>query len=319
MRSSTRATFLMGTAAVTAAVGAPRRLRAQNTPPLTTIRLGTAGNDDATPIVYGQKAGIFAKYGLDVEINKNPGPAAAALVGGSYDFGKSAITSMLQAHENGLPLTVVAAASVENFRVPYAAFVMKSESPSQSGKDFEGKLIGLVVLKGFGEVAMRKFVDEHGGDQKLLTFIEVPTFSVVGSVDGGRVYASECTYPAIQVGLDTGRMKTAELYRELGNGTILTAWAVTRDYSTANPGIVRAFARAWREAATYTNAHHSATLQMMADFTNIPLDVISRIPRATAAPTFGPGQLQPMIDDCAKYGALKASFPAADIIDPNIH
>ena len=225
---------------------------------------------------------------------------------------------MLQAHENGLPLTVVAGASVENYRVPYAAFVMKNESLAQSGKDFEGKLIGLVVLKGFGEVAMRKFVDTHGGDQKLLTFIEVPTFSVAGAVDAGRVYASECTYPAIQVALDTGHMKTAELYKEFSNGAILTAWSVTRDYSTKNPDIVRNFARAWRESATYTNAHHSETVQMMAAFTAIPVDVIAKIPRATAAPTFVPSQLQTMIDDCAKYGALKASFPATDIIDPNV-
>lgn len=317
MRPTNRATFLMGTVAA-AVAGLPCRLRAQTAPPLTTIRLGTAGNDDATPIVYAQKAGIFAKYGLDVQINKSPGPAAAALVGGSYDFGKAAITTLLQAHENGLPLTLVAGASVENFNVPYAAFLMKKESPAQSGKDFEGKLIGLVALQGIGEVAMKKFVDENGGDPKLLTFIEVPTFTAAGSVDTGRVYASECTYPAIQVGLDSGRMKTAEFYRELGSGSVLTAWSVKREFSASHPDIVRAFARAWREASTYTNAHHSATVDMMAEFTAIPADVIAKMPRATATPTLAPAQLQTMIDVCAKYGALKTRFAAADFIDPNI-
>jgi len=315
--NANRATFLMGTAAV-AVAGLPRLLRAQTAPALTTIRLGTAGNDDATPIVYAQKMGIFAKYGLDVQINKNPGPAAAALVGGSYDFGKSAITSLLQAHENGLPLNVVAGASQENFKVPYAAFLMKKESPAQSGKDFEGKTIGLVVLKGIGEVAMRKFVDENGGDQSTLTFVEVPTFTAAGAVDAGRVYASECTYPAIQVGLDTGRMKTAPLYSELGDGSILTAWAVTRDFSTAHPDVVRAFARAWKESSTYTNGHHDVTVDMMSQFTAIPAEVIAKMPRATASPSLTPAQFQTMIDACAKYGALKHSFPAADLIDPNV-
>jgi ABC-type nitrate/sulfonate/bicarbonate transport system substrate-binding protein len=113
-------------------------------------------------------------------------------------------------------------------------------------------------------------------------------------------------------------MKIAELYRELGSGSILTAWSVTRDYSAAHPDVVRAFARAWREASLYTNAHHGATVDMMADFTAIPADVIAKMPRATATPTMALSQLQTMIDDCAKYGALKASFPAADLIDPNV-
>ena len=39
----------------------------------------------------------------------------------------------------------------------------------------------------------------------------------------------------------------------------------------------------------------------------------------TPTPTLVPSQLQELIDDCAHYGALDKSFPAAAIIDPNIH
>ena len=143
--------------------------------------------------------------------------------------------------------------------------------------------------------------------------------TAAASVDGGRVYASECTYPAIQVGLDTGHLKTATYYEELGSGTILTAWSATRDYSMKNPNVIRGFAKAWQESATYTNAHHAETVDMMSEFTNIQPAVIASMPRATAGPTFTAAQVQPLIDLCYKYGALKASFPAANMIDPNLH
>jgi NitT/TauT family transport system substrate-binding protein len=307
--------FVMGISAA-AVAGLPRRVRAQGA--LTTIRLGTAFNDDATPVVYAQKAGIFAKYGLDVQIIKSLGPAAAGMIGGAFEFGKSTTPAAFQAHENGLAITLIAAAAVENFNAPYTSFLMRKDSPSATGKDFEDKPIGLGQLKSVGEVSVRKFVDENGGDQSRLTFVEIPIPSAPGAVDTGRVYASECAYPSIQVGLDTGRMKSDQLFRELGAGSVITAWAAMRDYSNAHPEIIRSFARAWRDASNYTNAHHAETVQMMADFTSIPADVIAKMPRATPTPTLVASQLQTLIDECAKYGALKQSFPASDIIDANI-
>jgi NitT/TauT family transport system substrate-binding protein len=316
MKTMKRSIFVMGVTAV--AAGLPRRLRAQSAPGLTSIRIGTAFNDDATPVVYAQKAGIFAKYGLEVEIIKALGPAAAAMIGGSFEFGKSTSPAAFQAYEHGIGLGLVAAAAVETFGVPYTAFLMKNESPAQTGKDFEGKVVGLAQLKSVGEISIRKFVDGNGGDSTKIQFVEVPIPAAAGAVDTGRVYASECAYPSIQVGLDTGRMKIADLYRELGRGTVITAWAVTNEYSKNHPDVVRAFARAWRESTAYTNAHHSATVEMMAAFTAIPAEVISKMPRATPTGTLVPSQLQQLIDDCAHYGALSKSFPAASIIDPNI-
>jgi ABC-type nitrate/sulfonate/bicarbonate transport system substrate-binding protein len=318
MKLTNRVEFLAGMGAAAAAVALPRVARAQTASGLTTLRLGTAGNDDAAPIVWGQKNGIFAKYGLDIQINKNPGPAAAALIGGSYDLGKSAVTSMLQAHENNIPLNLIAAASVENVKVPYAAFLMSKDTPLHSGKDLEGQIVGLVVLGGIGQVAMMKWATQHGGDPKLIKFVEVPTYAAAGAIQQGRVFASECTYPAIGAALESGKMTTATLYEVLGNNTVLTAWAVTQDFSSKHPDLIKAFARAWKESSIYTNAHHADTVDMMAEFTGIQSSVIAAMPRATASPTLVAGQVQPMIDDCAKFGVLKAPFPAGDILDPNI-
>ena len=56
MRTMKRSIFVMGITA--AAAGLPRRLRAQTAPGLTSIRIGTAFNDDATPVARTLLTGI---------------------------------------------------------------------------------------------------------------------------------------------------------------------------------------------------------------------------------------------------------------------
>jgi ABC-type nitrate/sulfonate/bicarbonate transport system substrate-binding protein len=318
MKPTDRKSFVLAGLGAAAAAALPRGARAQTAPALTTLRLGTAPGDDATPVVYGQKAGIFAKYGLDLQIGKITGPAAAALLGGTFDLGKSNITGLFQAHENGLALTLVAAASIENLRVPYVGFMMQKDSPIRTGKDFNNQLVGVAALQDIGWVALSKWVDEHGGDYKSIKFVEIPTGAAPVAVAQGRVVASESTYPAIGAGLDTGKLRLFTPFDTLGSGTVLTAWAATTDFSAKHPDLIRAFVRGWREAATYTNAHHSETVAVMAEFTGIEASIIAAMPRATAGPTVSAGQVQPLIDAAAKYGALKQSFPAADLLDPNL-
>ena len=58
--------------------------------------------------------------------------------------------------------------------------------------------------------------------------------------------------------------------------------------------------------------------QMMADFTGVPLPLIRKMARSLAAPRVLPAQIQPMIDLAAKSGMIAASYPAAELIDPNV-
>lgn len=306
----------MGSAAA-AAVGLPRRARAQSSPPLTTVHLGSSTGDDVTPVIYGMKSGIFAKYGLDLQIGRMVGAAAAAMIGGSFDISKSVITTLLDAHVKGLPITLVAAASINNPKAPYVGFLMKKDSPLQSGKDVNNQIVGVGQLGDISQVAMLKWVDDHGGDVKSIKFIDVPTTAAPPAVQQGRVYASESTQPSIQAAITTGGLKLGAILDGLGVGTVLTAWATTKDFSSKNPQVVRAFVRAYKEAATYTNAHHAETVAMMSEFSQVPADIVATMPRATAAPTLVAAQVQPMIEAAAKYGLLDRTFPAAEMIDPN--
>ena len=69
----------------TAATVAPTVVRAQAT---ATLRVGAATNDTFMEAHYGYEAGIFAKYGLTLEITDLPNSAAiVAGVSGALDLG----------------------------------------------------------------------------------------------------------------------------------------------------------------------------------------------------------------------------------------
>ena len=113
-------------------------------------------------------------------------------------------------------------------------------------------------------------------------------------------------------------MRVVPLLNTFASGTVITAWAATSEFSTKRPELIRAFARAYGESATYTNGHHAETVEMMAEFTGISAALIAKMPRATAGTTLSAAQIQPVIEAAVKYGTLKRRFPAAELIDPNV-
>src|ERR1019366_9465510 len=84
-----RFTCLVLLALIAALPVAATRVDAQCAEPL--IRFGTGPDDQSTPLLYAAKAGIYKKYGLNVEMVRLPGATAvaAALSGGSLEMGKA--------------------------------------------------------------------------------------------------------------------------------------------------------------------------------------------------------------------------------------
>jgi len=322
MRFSIRRTGVLGgLGSIAAIVAIPYCGRAQTNSTLSTLRFATVPNDPDTPLVYGQKAGIFAKYGIDLQISRltNGAAVTAALLSGAIDMGKSNITTLIDAHEKGLPITLVAGVTVYYAREPIGGFILRKDSFIQTGADFNNQVVAVSALGDIGNVALRKWIDEHGGDWKSVKFIEVPPVVAAAAVEQGRAVAAECPEPMLSAALESGRMRAGRtMFDALGSGILFGACSTTKSFSAEHPSLVRAFARAWRESSSYTNGHHAETVDMMAEFTGMSAAVIAKMHRTQAAEVLVPSQIQPVIDATVKYGALKQSFPALDLIDPNV-
>jgi NitT/TauT family transport system substrate-binding protein len=286
-------------------------------PALTVIHVGGVLSDDMTPVFFAQKAGLFRREGLDVQIvGASSGTAmAAAVLSGTYEFGKSSLLAAVNAHIRNLPLTVIAAGAVYDSKAPFAQLCVASDSTLSSGKDFENKTIGTPALNDLNQLVISAWVDAHGGNPKTLKFVELPQSTTAPALAGHRVDGSIMLQPMLADAVATKEVKAlSPAYDAIAPSFVFAAYFTSADYAKAHPEIVAKFTRVLYESAAYTNKHHAETAPMMADVDKIPLPVIQQMPRVDGATALNPAQFQPVIDAAAKFGLIPHGFPAREML-----
>jgi NitT/TauT family transport system substrate-binding protein len=283
---------------------------------LTTVRLGAIPNDDVSSVFYAIHAGLFRKAGLDVQLTPaSNGPAvAAAVAGGAYDIGKSSIWPIVQAHDKGLPFVIVAPAAMYDQHDPYAALVTPPEVTIRSGKDLEGKVVGLGGLNDIGRLGINAWVDQRGGDARSIRFVEIPMSAAPAAIAQHRATAAEMSNPGMFAAASAGKVKVVPVFDAIAPSFAFSVWFTTTDFAKKHPDVVQSFARVVAEAAAYTNAHHADTVQLVADATKIPAETVEKMPRVLEGTTLNAGEVQPVIDAAAKYHLIAKPFPASELL-----
>lgn len=284
---------------------------------LVPIKVGLVPTDDITPLVYAIQSGMFKKVGLDVEIAPGGSGAAmaAAVVSGSYTFGKSSMLSIVNAHLRKLPLAMIGSGGVYDSKHPYAELMTAVDGEAKSCKDLAGKVIGTPSLNDLDVLATTACVDAAGGDPTSLKVVELPQSATMGALEEHRVAATVMHEPIMDESLATGKIRIlAPAYNAIATHFVFAAYFTSVDYATQHPDIVRKFMETIYRAAAYANTHHEATAQMMADATHAPVDVVRKMARVDGATSLDPREIQPMIDVAAKYHVTPAAFPALEML-----
>ncbi len=286
-------------------------------PALTTIKVGLVPSDDITPVLYAVRSGMFKKVGLDVQLMPaSSGTAVAAAVASqSYEIGKSSLVSLMNAHLRGLPIYLLAAGGVYDSKAPYAELVIAPDAAYKTGKDLNGKTIGVPALNDLNEVVIDGWIDQHGGDSKTLHYVEIPNSAATAALGEHRIDAYVMLYPPLAQALDSGKVKIlGPAYDSIGKHFVFAGWFTTKAWADAHPDLAKKFASVVYQAAAYTNKHHAETAPMIADVTKIPQATIDKMPRTDAATAMNANEIQPLIDAAAKYKLIPEAFPAKDLI-----
>jgi NitT/TauT family transport system substrate-binding protein len=313
MGKISRARVLAGTAA--ALVAAPRFVVAQT---LEKVRFGGVITDDITPVYYAMKNGLYAKAGIDLEIVATSSGSAAttAVVAGAYEMGKGSLIASLIAHLRGLPLTVVANASIWDPKVPFNQMLVAADSTYKTGADLNGKIGAAAGLNDLNQLAMSAWVDKTGGDSKSLKWVEIPNSASGASVAEHRVDFCALQEPVLTAELETKKVRAiASCYSAISEHFVFGAFFANADWAAKHAELVKRWVRITLEAAAYTNTHHAETVPMMAEATKIPLAVMQKIARVDSATpsSADPSLMQPLIEVAARYKSIPRSFPAKDL------
>ncbi len=181
-----RRSFLSATAVLAAW---PRIGLAQS---LSKIRIAGSASGDIVVALWAQQSGIFARYGLDADIQRmNSGAAVvSAVVGGALDIGKGSLYNLILARAKGIPLVLEAAAATYDSSDPDAALVVAKDSPIRNARDLAGKTLAVASLGDFYTVMNLAWIDANGGDSTKVKFLELPGLATLDAISAGRVDAA---------------------------------------------------------------------------------------------------------------------------------
>jgi NitT/TauT family transport system substrate-binding protein len=297
------------TLALTASAGA------QPAAQLTTVRIAMPPVDAASQAYYAQAKGFFTKVGLKVEITTVSGGAAvaAAVAGGAVDIGQSNLSSLCSAHERGIPFVAIAGANQFVAKQHQSALVVAPNASYRDARDLNGKTIGVSGLKNITEIAFDQWMEKNGGNYASAKVLEVPFSSMAEAVASGRVDAAMMTEPELSGALEKKRVRVlAAPFEAIGSEFVVGVWFATAPYVKAHPDIVHAYAQAMALAADWANRNQSESAKILESSTGITLG--AHAARVLFANHLDVKEMQPVIDASAKYGALKSTFPAQQLL-----
>jgi NitT/TauT family transport system substrate-binding protein len=131
------------------------------------LAIGQRGNWDTSVSEVGQRAGIFKKHGLELEIvyTQGAGETQQAAISGSVDIGVAAgIMGVLGAYAKGAPVRVIGA---ETTGAGDLYWYVKSDSPIKTLKDTDGRTLAYSTNGSSTHGIVSAFMKQYGLTAKL--------------------------------------------------------------------------------------------------------------------------------------------------------
>lgn len=307
-----RSTLIAGLAA--AAAVPPLRARAADA-----VKFATIPIDAGAEAWYAQAQGFFTKAGItpSVQAIMNGSAISAAVVSGAVDVGFSNMLSLAVAHERGVPITVIAPASIYLSAAPTSVLMVPKDSPIKDARELNGKTVAVNGLKNITQLAVEAWSEQNGGDAKSLRFVEMGFPEMPSALASHRIDAALVAEPAIVGAKKRGARLLGKAYDGVAKEFLIGAWFTSQSWAKSHPDLVKKIAQVMRETAVWANKNDAATADILAHSTKIPPATLKAMTRARYAEKMDTKLIDPTIAAAAKFGILAKAFPAEELIDKN--
>jgi NitT/TauT family transport system substrate-binding protein len=232
------------------------------------LAVGQRGNWDTSVSEIGQRAGIFKKHGLTLEIvyTQGAGETQQAVISGSVDLGIAAgVMGVLSAYSKGAPVRII---SAETTGAKDLYWYVKADSPIKTLKDTEGKTLAYSTNGSSTHGIVTAFMKQYDLKAKP-TAMGGPAANLT-AVMSGQVDVGWAAPPFGLDQLDKGDIRIvatgndADVFR----GQTVRLNIANANFLAAKKDVVNRYMKAYRETvdAMYKDP---AMLKVYADWLNI--------------------------------------------------
>jgi ABC-type nitrate/sulfonate/bicarbonate transport system substrate-binding protein len=270
------------------------------------VRVGSVPVDSYSEPYYADALGLFAKAGLDVQIqNFTSGERMAiAVTAGAIDIALDNPIHLALTIERGASYVLLGGGSLYSSKGPTNAICVAQSSPITTAKALEGNTLAITSRGGVIELGVRAWLAKTGADITKIRLIELANSEMAPALERGTVAAAFIAEPTLTLALQSSVRVLAYFYDFLASHFYINAWFSTPAYAQANPETVKRFMAVIYQTAKWANAHPNDSLQLLARLTKIDPAPLRAMHRARWAESLDENELLPQLTQAVKYGFL---------------
>ena len=310
-----RRQFMRGAAAAGAAAVLPwERALAQ-----TKLNFGYMKIGDLSPFFMATEKGFFKEAGLEIALASMVGGAAIqpALASGAISIGWTNVVSMCQGHLQGFDFRFVAnGAIVKRGTHDFSGLMVGVDSPIKTGKDLEGKVMGINTLGNITQATAMAWVDKHGGDSSKLKWVEMPMPQMAPALVAKQIDACLAVEPFVTVPVRV--QKQARLLGqplgELAPRLLIASYFGSEAWIEKNQATVKSFVAAINRGIDAHNANPEEAKAVIAKHTGLKPELVRDITLPAFEKKLIESDIEPLLDAAVRYKMVEKKFPPRELI-----
>jgi NitT/TauT family transport system substrate-binding protein len=275
------------------------------------LAVGQRGNWDTSVSEVGQRAGIFKKHGLvlDLVYTQGAGETQQAVISGSVDIGIAAgVMGVMSAFSKGAPVRVI---SAETTGAGDLYWYVKADSPIKTLKDADGKTLAYSTNGSSTHGVVTAFVKQYDLKAKL-TAMGGPAANLT-AVMSGQIDVGWAAPPFGLDQLDRGDIRRIATGNDAAvfKGQTVRLNIANASFLAAKKDVVARYMKAYRETVDYMYKDPAA-LKIYADW----LQITEAKAKRTRDEFFPPPAIEPDIItglDTIVKDAVELKFTATEL------
>jgi NitT/TauT family transport system substrate-binding protein len=152
--------------------------------------------------------------------------------------------------------------------------------PTRSGKDLEGKTLGVNAIRDYQWAIIRSWIKLTGGDPNKVTFREVPLPDMIDAIKNKQIDTALVLDPFLTAGLnDPGLEVLAWPQSRVVPDVPASAYFITGQTATQKAPMLRAFLRAYRRGVGWVNANlgNEAYMKLLASYSKVDPNITAKM------------------------------------------
>lgn len=176
-----------------------------------------------------------------------------------------------------------------------SALVVRADSGITTGKDLEGKTVGVNTRNNVIWLYARAWIKATGGDPDKVTYKEIPHPQMEDALRQKQVDAGYMVIPYVALATAKPEFKAiGHPYSTVQLGVDVGQYLTTSKFLTERPETAKKFIRALRRGIEWYNANRGKPelLSIVSGFTRINVDLLSKIKMSPSPMKVDPVQIE---------------------------